>query len=311
MALELQPMRAGELLDRTFSTLRNHFPLFLGIAALPIVVGVLLPLPFTPASVPAGPRSVLAALPFFIALAIGYAFVLLPATVGTIASAVAGLTRGEAPTIRNAWTKTGRHIPSLIGSVFLMFLVVSGSCVALLPAFLLTGILVGMMGPFGILLSVVFGAAGLAFVVWVALGLALAQPAVVLENAGPLTSLKRSWELARNGRWRILLVYLLYVIISFVVKLVVNVPFAIMVTAAVRHGGNPIWAMVTSNWVGILTSLLILPVFAIGLTLEYFNQRIRKEGFDLQVMMGSLSSPATSPVPGLEPLAGAEPPSSI
>ena len=38
MTAALRPLNTGELLDRTFSLYRNHFVLFLGIAALPHLV---------------------------------------------------------------------------------------------------------------------------------------------------------------------------------------------------------------------------------------------------------------------------------
>jgi len=33
--VDLRPLSMGELLDRTFSLYRRHFPLFIGIAAIP------------------------------------------------------------------------------------------------------------------------------------------------------------------------------------------------------------------------------------------------------------------------------------
>ncbi|MDR0310446.1 MAG: hypothetical protein LBJ21_02550, partial [Acidobacteriota bacterium] len=38
MALDLQPMTAAELIDRTISLYRKHFPLFVGIAVIPMLV---------------------------------------------------------------------------------------------------------------------------------------------------------------------------------------------------------------------------------------------------------------------------------
>jgi len=301
--MELRPMRIGELLDRTVSVLRQHFSLFVGLALVPMAVGILLPLPFLPHGLPADARAVTALFPFLLLIGLGFGLILFPATMGATAAAVNRLARGETATVRDSWRKTARRIPALVGAMILTAMVIAGAGLSLaVPAIAILA-LRPVSAVLVIVVGGVLGLAAVAFIFWVAVGLALAQLIVVVEEAGPLTSLKRSWDLARDGRWHIVLVYVLYFIISFVIKLLFTLPFTLLSAGIVRHAGNPLWLAVASNWVGLLTSILLVPLLGIGLTLAYLNQRMKKEAFDLQVMMGSLEP---SPAPGA-PLAGPEP----
>ena len=73
-----------------------------------------------------------------------------------------------------------------------------------------------------------------------------------------------------------------------------------IIALAVKHPGQPLpmhWLVVQQ--IGVyLSNALIGPIYAIGLTLFYYDQRIRKEGFDIEWMMqGAGLSPA--PATGL------------
>lgn len=301
--MELRPMRIGELLDRTVSVLRQHFSLFVGLALVPMAAGILLPLPFLPHSLPADALAVTALFPFLLLIGLGFGLILFPATMGATAAAVDRLARNETATVRDSWRKTARRIPALVGAMILTAMVIAGASLSLAVPAIAILVLRPVSAVLVIVVGGVLGVAAVGFIFWVAVGLALAQLIVVVEEAGPLTSLKRSWDLSRDGRWHIVLVYVLYFLISLVVKLLFTLPFTLLSAGIVRHAGNPLWLAVASNWVGLLTSILLVPLLGIGLTLAYLNQRMKKEAFDLQVMMSSLE---TSPAPGT-PLAGSEP----
>jgi len=71
-----------------------------------------------------------------------------------------------------------------------------------------------------------------------------------------------------------------------------------IVVLAVRHLGQPLpmrWLVVQQ--IGeFLSNALIGPIYSIGLTLFYFDQRIRKEGFDIEWMMQAAGlAPAAAP----------------
>ena len=80
MSLDLRPLTLGELLDRSFSLYRHHFWLFVGIMALPSLLGLTFgvlvalfnPQPASPGSVAeANPAEILGAVLWFFAAALG------------------------------------------------------------------------------------------------------------------------------------------------------------------------------------------------------------------------------------------------
>jgi hypothetical protein len=115
-------------------------------------------------------------------------------------------------------------------------------------------------------------------------GLLLAFPALVLEpGTSPLAALSRSWWLTRGARWRMLgllvtLVVLLYVPI---------IAIAALVTIMLPSGSGQTHDVVTLAIVGVL-QMLLYPLLYCVLTVAYYDLRVRKEGFDLEVLASTL-----------------------
>jgi uncharacterized membrane protein len=107
-----------------------------------------------------------------------------------------------------------------------------------------------------------------------AVGLVLAIPAVVLE---PRTSasgaLSRSWELTRGARWRIFGLGVVLLVLS----------------AGMLSGGGSV-GVVTVIAIGGLVQMFIYPLFYCVLTVTYYDLRVRKEGFDLELLASTLQS---------------------
>jgi hypothetical protein len=67
-----------------------------------------------------------------------------------------------------------------------------------------------------------------------------------------------------------------------------------IVAAFKSRGQLPVWAQIAQQIVGFVTNSFIGPMYATGLTLFYYDQRMRKEGFDIEWMMqaaGMTASP--------------------
>lgn len=310
MALNLRPMRGGELLDRTLSVLRQHLSLFLGLILVPAAVGIMVPLLLFMHGMPNHQHNSAGWLFLIMLVAFGGWLVLFPATLGATAAAVDDLVRGETPTVRACWLKSARRIPSLVGATVLKYMALGAAALVLFVPLFFFGIARAMGGPMGIIavvISLTVGVAGISFVVWVGLGLSIDEVLVVLEDAGPLSSLQRSWDLVRGGRWRIFFLFVLYGVFTVVVRFVINLVIPLFAAWMVRHGSSPIWVVVGATWISVLSSIPLIPLVGIGLTLEYFNQRMEKEAFDLQVMMADLETPpeqtASDGLAGAEPLA--------
>jgi hypothetical protein len=145
------------------------------------------------------------------------------------------------------------------------------------PASLLS-FAVGMLilTPF-FLLATVYG-------VWMSLRYSLAVPACVVEDLPAGKALKRSVALSDGSRGRIFVMGLLVYAVRMLLAMLFGFPIILF---AVKHPGHQLpmdW--LTLQQIGVfITNTLIGPIYATGLTLFYYDQRIRKEGFDIEWMM--------------------------
>jgi uncharacterized BrkB/YihY/UPF0761 family membrane protein len=124
-----------------------------------------------------------------------------------------------------------------------------------------------------------------------AVGLALAIPTVVLEPRSPSAALSRSWELTRGSRWRIFglgltLLVLLYIPVVAVTGLVA----VILPQAAGERFGPASLSTISAIAIGGVVQMFIYPLFYCVLTVTYYDLRVRKEGFDLELLASALQT---------------------
>jgi hypothetical protein len=158
---------------------------------------------------------------------------------------------------------------------------VSGKAFKILAVSLTVGIIVGL----GLLVFVAPG------VYWAGV-FGVAIPAVVLENIPVGQALPRSSDLTQNFRSRVIIVFFLTTIFYGIVKYSLNA------------GLLWLWPIIHSHLVhltelnlrdisSVLATTLFGPVSAIGLTLIYYDLRVRKEAFNLMMdLMGGAESVA-------------------
>jgi hypothetical protein len=119
----------------------------------------------------------------------------------------------------------------------------------------------------------------------------LAVPSAVVEDTGVRSSMRRSKTLAAGTKGRIFLVILVAVAL-YTVAATVESPLLFLIG---RHPDQEhIVAQGIVLVIGFVSQTLVSPVVTIGLTLVYFDQRVRREAFDLQMLLG-----AEDPAPGL------------
>ena len=108
---------------------------------------------------------------------------------------------------------------------------------------------------------------------------------LVVEGKKGSKALRRSWQLAKGHFWKILGTLVLAGIMASVVEGILSVPGAIAF-AATGPGGWPFLAIGNS-----LAAIITTPFTTLITVLLYFDLRIRKEAFDLEVMAQEMSSP--------------------
>jgi hypothetical protein len=302
MTTALRPMNTGEILDRIFSLYRNNFILFAGIASLAAIVLVAL----TGALIALGlsvsnpnpqmdPRELFAKVGiFFGAIALFYLFIGSFATGATI-YAVSKVHLGQSVTIREAYGRVFPRLGRIVLILILIFLIMIAILVLSYLVALALGLLLGlfMTGSAGsggrMVAAIVTGVvAGLAIVggyvlmirAWLKYSLSI--PACLLENTGPVQSLKRSSFLAKGSLWRIFLIYLLMAVVNAALSVALQLPGNIFIRTA------PLVAVAWQLIATFFSFSVSYPISTIAISLIYYDQRIKKEAFDLQIMMDAL-----------------------
>ncbi len=132
----------------------------------------------------------------------------------------------------------------------------------------------------GVIAAVLGGCLLLGAVVWIfsiICKYALAVPACLLEKVRGVAALRRSRELAQGSLFRIFIVLLMVFILNLVFSLALQ-----------WLGGLALFSYALIGWnllAGFIASTLSFPISNIAYSLFYYDQRIRKEAFDLQLMM--------------------------
>jgi hypothetical protein len=261
MTTALRPLGLGELLDRSFFLYRKHFTLFVGIVALPHL-GLLA---FQLVGVGFGSQSggmFAARYWFWLMPTLVVQLMITAASQGATVIAVSRVHLDREATISSSFAGIKGRILGLSGIMIVVGIGIAIGCVFLL----IPG-------------------------VFLALVLALVIPAAVLEGTGLVDSIARSWELTKGTRLRILVIYILYLFLLYAFILLWEIPvFAgIGVFARNHHPGIvPMWTQIVIPICTFLSVSLVTPLITIALSLVYYDQKIRKEGFDLQHMMSML-----------------------
>jgi len=127
---------------------------------------------------------------------------------------------------------------------------------------------------------------------------AVAVPAKVLEDKGVFDSMSRSSELTQGSRGRIFLIGLMIFALGLGVGSLLQAPIMIVAGANIFTGGARAlgagWR-VASQVGTFISQCLVGPIGTIAFSLVYYDQRVRKEAFDLQLMMSALDAPTALP----------------
>ena len=205
---------------------------------------------------------------------------------------------GDRITMGRAWGLVRPQLWRLLGVTLLVgLLVVAALLLPALPgALLLVAEGTRGLGAFLLVLGVL---AGIPLAAWVYVRLALAAPALVLENAGPVLALRRSARLVTGSWWRLFGILLLASIVAQIVAGVLGFPFSIAGTLAGGAFGDDALAGVTASLflssLGAVVSTSIVVPFTAGVTaLLYIDRRMRREGLDLALQRTALGTGGTA-----------------
>jgi hypothetical protein len=106
--------------------------------------------------------------------------------------------------------------------------------------------------------------------------------------------MKRSVWLAKESIWRIFLLYFLAWVVGLGLTLAFAIPARILAMVFILRKAYFL-ALVAQQLGSFFAGILAGPIGPIAVSLVYYDQRVRKEAFDLQLMMQAMGEPVAPP----------------
>ena len=294
-AYALRPLSLGEILDRSFAVYRANFWLFVGIGSLSAMMQLLVNatqlLIFhglfpNPNQLQAQLRhetlirqmsSSIGALPVLLVSAVMQA-----AAVWALSEVYLGRRTRIGEAIRaviGRWLRfVGIALWQIWSGLWLMLLVtVPGLLLVMGPARIHSPWIGGTLIFLGIAGGVVYGM--IAFI-----RNSLAVQSAVLEQLKVRAAMRRSKVLTAGAKGRIFVVFLITWCLFLVVGMI-EAPLSLLVMFGAKQGHPHIGVQVLMLLVNFVAYSAVVPVMMIGLSLVYFDQRVRQDGLDLLLML--------------------------
>jgi len=156
----------------------------------------------------------------------------------------------------------------------------------------------GLMGenPFGIIMFVVITIicilAATAIIIGYVTMFSFSLQVLTIEKKGVINSVKRSFKLVKNNFWKIYGCIVLFGITVYAIRysimsfwaLITSIIFMLLKFFSVQQNFTTFltMALTYSNWpISLISWCIISPLGTIMLSVLYFNQRFKKEGYDM------------------------------
>ncbi len=280
----LQPMRLGDILDTMFSLYRNQFLLFFGIAAVYFFSNLA---KYSIEGVFSGFGLLEALTDLLLAL-------VELVSMGGIVVASATTYLGGHITSRAALRQVLRRFWSMLGCHLLWLFVV---LIILTPVFFSLS-----SGWASALVCIAIMGVPLAYILvrW-----AFLAQTVLLEQPSVRYALKRSSELVRGAEWQAFGVLFFSVLLAFAIRIIFEVSLGCILILAQLAGKTDFmdiiqWAIISKaidrshfpfyvimTCTRLVLTTLVFPIWFIGVTLLYFDRRIRTEAFDIEMIVNN------------------------
>jgi hypothetical protein len=279
---DLKPMGLGEILDGALTIFRRHFALFVEIGVIALWLPVSLAVYIQLAG---GPQQ-------HVGLSLLANLIQYFAGLFLTASAIRVISDsylGQTPLLGDAVSLGASKIMSLfvvgLGKGIIVGLI--AAAIGIVAAVTIPGLARGgaSAGAVAGLLIALLG--GCWLVVFVACGYAVTTPVVVLEDlASSSDAFGRSWNLTRTFKLKVFGIFVVTSLMVFAPALVIGALGGVL-SAETRSGGQALEVLSAA------LPIILTPLFSCVLTLVYYDLRVRREGFDLQVLSQQLSALGT------------------
>lgn len=306
--LPLAPLGAGDLIDRALRLYRRHLFVLIRTAAPPVIIvaagWMLLSISMRQIFIVSDRVelfwNVLLMLASFGIMTTGYLLILVIMG-GATRTLVAHLLRNDPVTARATYAAVkarfwGLMLASLLVGIFITVILYGSIFGAEIVFFIFVFAAAGLsiIAPIWliVILYIIGGLVALAVWLWTfffIVGRVAYVPQIMLvEGKGVFDAIGRSFTLARGNVRRLMAMTLFttFATLSAVMLLVVFIYIIGSVSGfdATNSAEWPVWYTTSYSIIGPLGSILLTPVWMLGLSLLYVDERVRHEGYDIELM---------------------------
>lgn len=220
---------------------------------------------------------------------------------GATRTLVANLLRNDPVTARATYNAVKSRFWGLVGASFIVLawifaalIVASTGGQAVLAIFFFGLALMFSVGPpwLGAILMVLGGLVATCFSIWlfflVGGRVAYIHQAMLVEGKGVFEAVGRSFSLARGNVRRLMAVTLFttFGILSALMLLFLLISFVGWFTGIEWNNSAawPAWFTIAYSILGPISAILLTPIWMLGLSLLYVDERVRHEGYDIELM---------------------------
>lgn len=234
--------------------------------------------------------------------AVGSLVLLLVASVATVSVWAALMIQmnerleGREPQLGPSITRALGLFLRIVWAAILAYIALVGVMMLTAVAVVLVGVVAGLVLPpiVGSLLMIAIGVGLFVFLgIYVIAGMMLFLPGIVVEGLTGYQSLKRGFDLAKGGQFRIFAVIFLSSVLIFVPLMAVYflTGTASMITDpdALTTGVVSTGQVVVQQLLAVVASGFTTPFMVACILLVYYDQRVRREAFDLQAEADALA----------------------
>lgn len=311
--MSLAPLGAGDLIDRAIRLYRSNFWTFVWIASPPIILGTVFTIGWTilgrelfSFGSNRNPDDYIISW-FFTGF--GNLFIWLVETIAVF-SVMGGASRnfvrhllfGEPITVRETYRNTWSRLPGLIISSILITILLGTTAIFIFYIGMIIAVLAVIAAVYffsfsdflsftaSLLLvaAIAFGAGWIFFLV--ASRFAYVPQVMLVEGQGVFSAIGRSANLASGNVKRLYALFIFTLLATYSALLLLYVPLG---WYAYLNGVQffsydpdaiPAWYTIANQAISQASLILLMPVWMVGLCLLYVDERVRHEGYDIELM---------------------------
>ncbi|HMT06972.1 MAG TPA: hypothetical protein PKA82_03130 [Pyrinomonadaceae bacterium] len=333
-SMAIAPLGAGDLIDRAVRFYRQNFLTLILIAAPPVVVGAIFTVGwtilgrqlFTFTSDAYDPER----MAYYLFGWLGGFVILLVEAIATFV-VMGGASRNFirhilfdekltfAETYRNVWSRlfslvtAATIIVTLLGVIGFVIVYI-GAMFSVLAALLLAAFL-APIPVVSFLVGTIVGIAGTVGALWlfflIASRFVYVPQVMLVEGQGVASAIGRSASLASGNVRRLMALFLFSTLATYSALALLYIPVAWYAWSigveiwTFGQGIVPAWYELANSLIWQISLILLTPVWMIGLCLLYVDERVRSEGYDIELMaaqrLGDIPAVPTDYVNPLQP----------